>query len=84
MQRKRIRLLQIASIVYIWIFVLAVDIWILSLLQVANELNDALNASVAIGIIAIPLFLMIASILTYVYIGLQRKSDTLNKGDMHL
>jgi len=84
MQRKRIRLLQIASIVYIWIFVLAVDIWILSLLQVANELNDALNASVAIGIIAIPLFIMIASILTYVYIGLQRKSDTLNKGDMHL
>ena len=83
MQRKRIRLLQIASIVYIWIFVLAVDIWILSLLQVANKLNDSLNASVAIGIIAIPLFLMIASILTYVYIGLQRKTDTLNKGETH-
>ena len=83
MQRKRIRLLQIASIVYIWIFVLAVDIWILSLLQVANKLNDALNASVAIGIIAIPLFIMIASILTYVYIGLQRNPDTLNKGETH-
>ena len=70
MQRKRVRLLQISSIIYIWIFVLAVDIWILSLLQVASKLNDSLNASVAIGIIAIPLFLMIASILTYVYIGL--------------
>lgn len=72
MQRKRIRVLQIASLTFIWIFVLSIDIWILSLLFVAKELNDALNASVAIGIIAIPLFLTIASILTYVFVGLQK------------
>ena len=72
MKKKTIRVLQIASIIYIWIFVLVVDWWILSLLQVARELNDSLNASVAIGIIAIPLFLSIASILTYVFIGLQK------------
>jgi len=72
MKKKTIRVLQIASIIYIWIFVLLVDWWILSLLQVARELNDSLNASVAIGIIAIPLFLSIASILTYVFIGLQK------------
>lgn len=72
MQRKTIRGLQIASIVYIWIFVLAVDSWILSLLRVARKLNDAINASVAIGIVAIPLFLTIASILTYVFVGLQK------------
>jgi len=80
MQNKTIRLLQIASITYIWIFVLAIDIWILSLLQVAHKLKDALNASVAIGIIAIPLFLTIAGILTYVYVGLQKKPDTMVKG----
>jgi uncharacterized membrane protein (DUF485 family) len=72
MSKKTIRTLQIASITYIWIFVLAVDIWILSLLRVAKRLNDALNASVAIGIVAIPLFLIIASVLTYVFVGLQR------------
>ena len=83
MQKKTVRLLQIASIVYIWIFVLAVDIWIISLLRVANKLHDALNASVAIGIIAIPLFLAIAGILTYVFIGLQWKPDTLSKGETH-
>ncbi len=72
MQKKTIRILQIASLIWIWIFVLAVDIWILSLLRVAKHLHDALNASVAIGIVAIPLFLIIASILTYVFVGLQK------------
>jgi ABC-type dipeptide/oligopeptide/nickel transport system permease component len=72
MDKKVIRTLQIASIAYIWLFVLAVDIWILSLLRVAKKLNDAINASVAIGIVTIPLFLIIAIILTYVFVGLQR------------
>jgi len=72
MQRKRIHILQIVSIALIWIFVLSIDSWILSLLFVAKKLNDALNASVAIGILAIPLFLIIASILTYVFVGLQK------------
>lgn len=70
--KKVIRVLQIASLTYIWIFVIAVDTWILSLLRVAKTLDDALNASVAIGIVAIPLFLTIASVLTYVFVGLQK------------
>lgn len=65
-------ILQIASLIYIWIFVIAIDTWILSLLKVAHKRNDALNASIAIGMIAIPLFITIASILTYVYAGLQK------------
>lgn len=72
MNKKLIRVLQIASLAYIWIFVIAVDTWILSLLRVAKKLHDALNASIAIGLIAIPLFLTIASVLTYVFVGLQK------------
>jgi hypothetical protein len=72
MHKKTIKILQIASLTYIWIFVIAIDSWIISLLRVAQKLDDAINASVAIGIIAIPLFLTIASILTYVFVGLQR------------
>ncbi len=72
MSPKTIRILQILSLAYIWVFVLAVDIWILSLLRVSQKLNDAINASVAIGIVAIPLFLVIASILTYVFVSLQK------------
>jgi hypothetical protein len=72
MKRITIKGMQVASLIYIWIFVIAVDSWIISLLRVAQKLDDALNASVAIGIIAIPLFLTIASILTYVFVGLQK------------
>lgn len=72
MNKKVIRILQIASIAFIWIFVVAIDAWILSLLRVAKQLHDALNASIAIGLIAIPLFLTIAGMLTYVFVGLQK------------
>jgi arginine exporter protein ArgO len=74
MRKKVIFVLQILSLAYIWIFVLAIDSWILSLLVVSRQLNDAINASVAIGIVAVPLFLTIAILLTYVFIGLQRHS----------
>ena len=75
MNSKRIILLQAISIGLIWVFVLAVDTWIASLLFVAHDLNDALNASVAIGLLAIPLFLTIAIILTYVFVGLQKNQQ---------
>ncbi|HUV14337.1 MAG TPA: hypothetical protein VMY18_11895 [Acidobacteriota bacterium] len=75
MTNKTIRIMQILSLAYIWVFVLAVDLWILSLLRVAQRLNDAINASVAIGILAIPLFIVIASILTYVFVSLQKHRD---------
>jgi arginine exporter protein ArgO len=73
MQHKRfIYFLQVASMTYIWIFVLGVALWILNLIRVAHKLNDALNASVAISIVAIPLFFTLAAVLTYVFVGLQR------------
>ncbi len=75
MNNKTIFALQVASISLIWIFVLSVDTWIASLLFVAHDLNDAINASVAIGLLAIPLFLTIAIILTYVFVGLQRNRN---------
>lgn len=76
MNRKWIAGLQILSLALIWIFVLGLNYWILSLLQVARKLNDSINASVAIGIIAIPLFFLIAGILTYVFVGLRRHRST--------
>lgn len=72
MNRRAIQILQIGSLACIWAFVIAIDTWILSLLLVARKLNDSINASVAIGIVAVPLFLTIAGILTYVFVGLQR------------
>ena len=73
---RRIYWLQIASVSYIWIFVISVAIWILNLIRVAHRLDDALNASVAISIVAIPVFFTLAAILTYVFVGLQKGKKT--------
>ena len=73
---KTIYWLQIASVTYIWIFVISVALWILNLIKVAHKLNDALNASVAISIVAIPVFFVVAGILTYVFVGLQKGKNT--------
>ena len=64
--------LQVASVSYIWIFVIGVAVWIFKLISVAHELDDSLNASVAISIVAIPVFFAVAAILTYVFVGLQK------------
>lgn len=75
MQSKVVTTLQFLSIGLIWLFVISLDSWIISLLFVAKKLNDAINASVGIGIVAIPLFITIASVLTYVFIGLRRNAE---------
>ena len=63
---------QVASISLIWIFVSGVTWWILTLIRVAIKLQDMPDASVGISIVVIPIFIMLASTLTYVFIGLQR------------
>lgn len=82
---KTIFLLQIISISLIWIFVIGITWWILRLLITSINLQDAIDASVGISILVIPIFLTLASIITYVFIGLQRnrsekevKSDGIN------
>jgi len=72
---KTIFLLQIISISLIWIFALGITWWILRLLFVSIKLQDAIDASVGISILVIPIFLTLASILTYVFIGLQRNKS---------
>jgi arginine exporter protein ArgO len=65
-------LLQIASVAMIWVFVLSISIWILHLIRLSQALHDVPSASVAISIVAIPVFLTGASVLTYVFVGFQR------------
>lgn len=69
---KVIYIVQIFSISLIWVFVFGVTWWILRLLIISINLRDAIDASVGISILVIPIFITLASILTYVFIGLQR------------
>lgn len=72
MNDKIISFMQIASVVLIWIFVTGVTVWIFNLIAVSHKLKDAFDASVGISLVAIPVFITLASILTYVFVGLQK------------
>lgn len=72
-QQKIIFLAQVASVSLIWLFVIGIGIWIANLISLSLELHDVPGASVGISIVAIPVFFTLASILTYVFIGLQKK-----------
>lgn len=69
---KWILALQIASVAWIWVFVLGISGWIIHLIRLSSELNDVPSASIGISIVAIPVFLTGASVLTYVFIGLRK------------
>lgn len=64
--------LQIASISLMWIFVVTISIWIVHLLRLSHRLHDVPSASIGISIVAIPVFLTGAAVLTYVFVGLRR------------
>ncbi|MBI2618605.1 MAG: hypothetical protein HYW57_00815 [Ignavibacteriales bacterium] len=70
---KVVFLAQLFSVLFIWIFVCVITLWIINLILLSIELNDAPGASVAISIVAIPVFITLASVLTYVFVGLQRE-----------
>lgn len=64
--------LQVGSVAAIWVFVLGISAWILHLLRLSRQLHDVPSASVGISIVAIPVFLAGAAVLTYVFVGLRR------------
>ena len=64
--------LQIVSVTLIWVFVLGISIWIIHLLRLAHRLKDVPSASIGISLVAIPVFVTGASVLTYVFVGLRR------------
>lgn len=69
---RGIRTLQLLSIVLMWTFLGAIVSWVVNMVRVSRSLGDALTASVGISLVAIPVYSLVAGILTYVYFGLQR------------
>lgn len=72
MNKKNIFIMQVISLSLIWIFVAGISVWILNLLNLSLELRDVPSATIAISLVAIPVFVTIAIVLTYVFVGLQR------------
>ncbi len=72
MRHRVIAALQVVSVGLIWVFVLSIAVWILHLQTLSHRLHDVPSASVAISIVAIPVFVTGAGVLTYVFVGLRR------------
>lgn len=72
MRNRAIFIAQLISLAGIWVFALGISSWILRLIIVARKLHDVPSASIGISIVAIPVFITGASMLTYVFVGLQR------------
>jgi hypothetical protein len=73
MNKKTIEVLQIVSISLIWLLFTGIAVWIVTLIRESIRLHDAPDASVGISIIAIPVFFTLASVLTYVFVGLRKE-----------
>ena len=73
--------LQVASVAAIWVFVIGISFWIIHLLRLSHAWNDVPSASIGISIVAIPVFLTGASVLTYVFVGLRRGANSAAEGD---
>ncbi len=72
-KRRMIFGLQVGSFLLIWLFVIGIAVWIINLVVLSVELQDAIGATAAISIVAIPVFFTLAGVLTYVFVGLQRE-----------
>ncbi len=64
--------LQILSISLIWLLVISVIFWILNLISLSSYLHDAQNATLGISIVVMPVFILLAAVLTYVFVGLRK------------
>jgi hypothetical protein len=67
-----ITFLQYCSVSLMWVFAAAITLWVLQLASVAYALQDAFTASVAITLVALPVYWALAAILTYTFFGLRR------------
>jgi len=75
MKKKLIATAQLASFLLMWVFVIGITIWIINLITISVELHDVPGVSLGISIIAIPVFITLASILTYAYFGFKKNDN---------
>lgn len=75
MRNKIILLMQLASMLGIWVLFSGIIWWLANSIWSSVELHDVPNATIAIAVIAMVVFLILVIILTYVFIGLQLGRD---------
>ena len=72
MSEKLVQVLQLITIGFMWIFTIGVLTFVPWLVFVAARWRDALNWSLVIAIVFLPVYIFVAATLSYVYFGLRR------------
>ena len=67
---------QTISVSFIWVLAICITIWQVQLYRLARQLNDVPGFSLVISMIAIPIFWMMAIVLTYVFTGFMKYSKS--------
>ena len=65
-----VKILQLGLLGFIWVSGIGIIVWILSLIRLSIQLKDLPSGSIGISLVAIPVFLLLLSLATYVFVGL--------------
>jgi hypothetical protein len=65
-------LIRVILLSFLWMLATAMTLLFINLVQVSYEVNDHQTASIAISILGVIVFWVLAGILTYVLVGLHR------------
>ena len=73
--------MQLCSMLGIWVLFTGIVWWLANSVRNALELHDAPDATIVITIVAMIVFIVLAGVLTYVFVGLQlgREEEKENK-----
>jgi len=75
MKDKIVFAVQLGTLSGIWFFSIGVVVWVIHLVRLAATLHDMPGGSLGISIVAAPIFVTVAIVLTYVFFGMRRVRD---------
>ncbi len=71
-EERVITFIQGLTLAGIWLLAASMTLLFINLIYISYQVNDHQTASIAISIVAVAVFWILAGILTYVFIGLHR------------
>lgn len=71
-EERSVRFMQDLMLAAIWSVAASMTLLFINLIHISYQVDDHQTASIAISIVAVAVFWILASILTYVFIGLRR------------
>ncbi len=71
-EERSVKFFQRLMLVVLWSIPVSMTLLFINLVHISYQVKDHQTASIAISIVAVTIFWILASVLTYVYVGLHR------------